>query len=335
MKQLALFALLSLSLLVSRPLAADVVINEIFYHAPDDLDGLQWIELHNSGTMPVDISGWRLGKSIEFTFPANSSVPPGGFLVLCKDAQLFSEFYDARITGEFNKSFARSGATVELVDAAGKQVDWVKFGDRDPWPTAADGISASLERITPNAPGQHADNWSASPLPEDMERPVGTPGRVNASFSENFPPIIKGLSLTPGNPAPGQGVRVTAVIDDDHGIASAEVYYAIVRPGIVSDEVVVPLTAPDGKTFSAELPGFDGSQLVRVRVRAVDRKQSERYFPSPNSLRPALSFYVQSPADAANIPLAFMINTDPHELAAMERLRRRALHPSVPRPPNP
>ena len=33
----------------SGPVRADVVINEIFYHAPDDVDDLQFIELHNLG----------------------------------------------------------------------------------------------------------------------------------------------------------------------------------------------------------------------------------------------------------------------------------------------
>ena len=36
------------------PARADVVINEIFYHAPDDLDDLQFIELHNSGLDGLD-----------------------------------------------------------------------------------------------------------------------------------------------------------------------------------------------------------------------------------------------------------------------------------------
>jgi len=34
--------------LLALPLHAQVVINEIFYHAPDDLNDLQWIEFHNT-----------------------------------------------------------------------------------------------------------------------------------------------------------------------------------------------------------------------------------------------------------------------------------------------
>ncbi|HAB15779.1 MAG TPA: lamin tail domain-containing protein, partial [Verrucomicrobiota bacterium] len=138
--------ILCLSLLLPSVSAAGVVINEIFYHAPDDLDDLQWIELHNPDTQPVDVSGWRFSSGVEFRFPANSIIAPGGFLVLCKNAKLFSEFYEAKVDGVFKKSLGRGGDTVELVDAAGQQVDRVKFGDRDPWPSEADGVASSLER---------------------------------------------------------------------------------------------------------------------------------------------------------------------------------------------
>jgi lamin tail-like protein len=41
---------------------AGVVINEIFYKAPDDLDDLLWIELHNDGDVAVDLSDWNLDR---------------------------------------------------------------------------------------------------------------------------------------------------------------------------------------------------------------------------------------------------------------------------------
>src|SRR5688500_20181880 len=49
-----------------------VVINEIFYNAPDDLDEYQWVELHNPGDVPVDISDWSLDEGKLFTFPAGA-----------------------------------------------------------------------------------------------------------------------------------------------------------------------------------------------------------------------------------------------------------------------
>ncbi|MBI1842545.1 MAG: CotH kinase family protein [Verrucomicrobia bacterium] len=327
MKNTIAIAALCLSPLFASHALAGVVINEIFYHAPDDLDDLQWIELHNADSQPVDVSGWRLTKGVHFQFPGKTVMPPGGFLVLCKDAQVFSEFYSVKPDGQFKKSFGRGGGTLELVDSAGKSVDRVKFDDRDPWPSSADGVSSSLERITPAAPGDQAANWSASPLPEDLERPTGTPGQTNASYSASFPPLISGVKVSPSTPVPGQPARVQALVESAAGVATIELRYRVAKPGALGEEKAVTMTAADGRNFSAEIPGLEASSLVRARVRAVDQRRAERFYPSPHSLQPAISLFVAPPAEAATVPLAYIVNCDPREHAAMERVRARSLKP--------
>lgn len=317
------------ALLLASPALAAVVINEIFYQAPNDLAGLQWIELHNPDAQSVDISGWRLARGVEFRFPAKTVLPSGGFMVLGKDAKLFTEFYALKLDGEFKKSLGRGGDSLELVDAEGQVVDRVKFGDRDPWPAAADGASGSLERITPTAPGNSADNWSASPLPEDRERPAGSPGRKNASYSANLPPVITHFTVTPRNPAPGQPIWVQATVEDDDDIQAVELRYRLAKSGVVGDEQVLGMTADGGKNYRGELPGFDGSQLVRIRVRAVDKRQSERFHPSPNALAPAVSVFVQARPEGGGIPVAQIIHTEARELAEMDRVRQRTLRPQT------
>ena len=64
------------ALLAMMPLTAaraEVVINEIFYNAPDDRDDMQWIELHNTAAQAVDLSGWTLDEGKSFTFPAGTT----------------------------------------------------------------------------------------------------------------------------------------------------------------------------------------------------------------------------------------------------------------------
>ena len=53
--------------LLPATLRARVVINEIFYHAPDDIDGLAYIELHNTEEDPVDLSGWSFTRGVKVT----------------------------------------------------------------------------------------------------------------------------------------------------------------------------------------------------------------------------------------------------------------------------
>src|SRR5438309_513582 len=103
MKMLRAFVHLIFGLLV-LPLQAQVVINEIFYHAPDDLADLQWVELYNTSEQAVNLSGWRLAKGIKFDFGPGATIPPHGYMVVCKDRQRFKEFYEAPVAGEFSRS---------------------------------------------------------------------------------------------------------------------------------------------------------------------------------------------------------------------------------------
>src|SRR2546430_2462360 len=82
-----------LALTTAVPVRADVVINEIFYHAPDDLDNLQFIELYNTGDQAVDLSGWELTKGVKYTFPAKTTIEANGYLVLCKSEKEFRRIY--------------------------------------------------------------------------------------------------------------------------------------------------------------------------------------------------------------------------------------------------
>src|SRR5438270_12664793 len=90
-----------LALTVAGPVRAGVVINEIFYHAPDDLDDLQFVELHNTGDKAVDLAGWKLARAVRYEFPAGTSLAPGGYLVVCKDPKELRRFYGSDAAGRF------------------------------------------------------------------------------------------------------------------------------------------------------------------------------------------------------------------------------------------
>ncbi len=88
MKALLLLLLLALPATAS----ARVVINEIFYHAPNDIEDLEYVELYNSDTQPVDLSGWAFSKGIKLRFPPGTRIGAKGFLVFCRSSDRFKEF---------------------------------------------------------------------------------------------------------------------------------------------------------------------------------------------------------------------------------------------------
>src|SRR5207237_147570 len=126
---------------------------------PDDLDNLQFIELHNTGDQAVDLAGWKLTRAVQYTFPAKTTIPANGYLVLCKNLKEFKTYYGFDAAGQFSGSLSHSADHIELVNAKGKKIDSVKYRSRAPWPVAADGYSSSLERICPTVAVTGPENW--------------------------------------------------------------------------------------------------------------------------------------------------------------------------------
>src|SRR5687767_14487100 len=100
-------------LLVCLRADAAVVINEVFYDAPEDLEDLQYLELHNSGGEPVDLSGWKFTRGVRYQFPPGARIEGKGFLVLCRNPERFRESYRFAASGAFEKALNRTGEEIE------------------------------------------------------------------------------------------------------------------------------------------------------------------------------------------------------------------------------
>ena len=67
--------------LVARAVDATTVFNEVMYH-PAAAGDTEWIELRNEMAVNMDLSGWKISGGVSFTFPNNTVIPAGGFLVV-------------------------------------------------------------------------------------------------------------------------------------------------------------------------------------------------------------------------------------------------------------
>ena len=105
------------------PARAAVVINEIFYHAPEELDDIQWIELYNTADQPVKLAGWHFDDSVGFTFPQGTTLDAGGYIVVARNPAHFKQLYGVNTLGPMQKPLSRSGGKLELLGADGKRVD--------------------------------------------------------------------------------------------------------------------------------------------------------------------------------------------------------------------
>ncbi|MSU20384.1 MAG: hypothetical protein EXS30_03215 [Pedosphaera sp.] len=288
---------------------ARIVINEIFYHAPEDVEDLEYIELYNSGEEQVDLGGWGFKKGIKFEFAPGTIIEAKGFLVICRNGDRFKEFYDAPITGVFSLALSNKGERLELLHPSGRVIDAVKYRDSAPWPMGADGFSGSLERISPEAGSDDVSNWASSPLSSDRIKPAGTPGKVNANFSASLPPVVSNVKFVPENPAPDQPIVIEADVRGETGVSEVNVLYRLAGPGFEKPELSVAMKKITESRYSAAIPGQTKDQLIRFRIQAVSPTGARRYFPAESEPRPALSSYVHGPIESAKIPFGWIIDT--------------------------
>src|SRR5687768_13155980 len=200
-------------LLACTTARAGVVINEIFYHAPADIDDVQWIELYNSGDQPVDLSDWKLDQGRLFVFPKNTAIAPGEYLVIALNSDKIRLNYRVPSIGPLKRPLKRGSEQIELSDATGQRIDLARYKDQEPWPVSADGYAASLERICPSVSGDLPENWKGSPLPE-LPRPAGTPGKQNTAFAKALPPVIKIVTPIVEELSPKEPIKVEVEAKD-------------------------------------------------------------------------------------------------------------------------
>jgi hypothetical protein len=155
-----------------------LVINEIMYNPADDFNTDDWVEFYNPMQNDLDISNWVFKDEDDehvFTFPEGTIIPTAGYLVLCKDSELFSGLFPevTNFVGDMSFGLSGSGELIRLYDETGALVDTVYYLDDEPWPNEPDGEGPTLELVAPHLDNALAQNWMASPL-------HGTPGAMNS-----------------------------------------------------------------------------------------------------------------------------------------------------------
>jgi hypothetical protein len=330
---LAVIPFLATASVTPGTVALKVVLNEIMYHAPDDLDELQFVELHNPSDQAVDLSGWQLAKAVKFTFPPQSSLKAGGYVVVCKDAAEFKKHYRLDPIGVFTGKLSHRGEQLDLLKPDGQVVDSITYGSRSPWPVAPDGHGPSLERCCPTSPHAGPSQWAPSPFANRPATPGGSPGKQNAGYSPHPVPAISIVAITPSSVAPLQEVTVKAEIRAEHDPQTVELRYRVVSSNHESAEQSLPMRK-DGEWYTAVIPGQAKDKIIRFHVRTADAAGHETRFPHPNELRPAQSVWVHEQNSASKVPLGFIFNIGRDEFRRGQRdIPRMYNAPPQPDPP--
>ena len=158
-----------------------IVINEINYNFPSDLNSEDWVELYNPTDETIDLSMWEFqGDDDVFIIPENTILLPNHYIVLCENSSLFSEVFPSvsNFIGNFNFGLKGGGELIRLFDSNGLLIDEVEYDDTSPWPVEPDGQGPTLELIDSFLDNALGSSWAAS------NNNGGTPGEMNSVSNE-------------------------------------------------------------------------------------------------------------------------------------------------------
>jgi len=148
-----------------------VVINEINYAPSDTNNPAEFIELYNNSINDVDLSGWKFDAGIDYTFPAATTLPAHGYVVISSAPSTFAARWGFTPLGPWSGKLNNEGEQLRLRDAANNTVDSVTYGAGFPWPTAARGDGSSMELINPNLDNDLGGSWRSSGQPSGAGSP--------------------------------------------------------------------------------------------------------------------------------------------------------------------
>ncbi|MGJ8695549.1 MAG: lamin tail domain-containing protein [Verrucomicrobiaceae bacterium] len=163
----------------------NLIVSELHYHPPIGQEGREFIELLNISGETIELGGASFSEGIDFTFALNTTLPPGGRIMVVRDFAAFTPTEQTHIAGTFqnNTALDNNGERIALVDHLGQTIFDFSYHDDNSWPPFPDGGGPSLTLIDPsNSPNlSDPSNWRPGSFPG------GSPGDTDSTTFSGDP----------------------------------------------------------------------------------------------------------------------------------------------------
>lgn len=304
----------ALLLTFASSLSGQVIFNEIQYHPVErpsfNTDGSpkldltddvhEFVEIWNTGGSTVDLSGWKIGGGISFTFPNGTTIPTNSFRVIAKDpariATVYSIAAPTLITSVgFTGKLSNNSDNLQLIDPTGAIVDSLGYSSSFPWAQSANALGAndvfvnidyatvqykgrSLQRVSSTASSNDPANWLAAvPNPGTASTTVlSVPRPVVTSFS-----ALQNVDDSPTIRAT-QPVKIAVQFSSTASLSSVQVEYFIDNIQVFNEaRNTINMTDMGGGVYqtSTPIPGQVDRSIVRWRIKANRGAGVEVVFP--------------------------------------------------------
>ncbi len=308
---------LSLFALVCLSASAQVVIHEMMYHPASLNSDDEFIELFNYSKSEVDISGWAFTDGIHYIFPGGTIIGANDYLVVsASPGALFQQYGIETPYGPYAGKLNNDGETVELTRFNGSIADSVTYVDELGWPTNADGLGPSLERLHPEMESSVANTWRSPPG-------LGTPGQRNSAQLDEPVPLVTDIIQTPASPKSTDAVFIRARISHSRSLNSVGVFFKTeddteFRWTPMLDDGLHNDGAAGDNLFGAELPAYPHGTVVEFRILALDENEQQGWFPLIQTA-PSAIYRVDDVVHETTLPMYKIVMRAQDEIALRTR----------------
>jgi hypothetical protein len=177
---------------------AQIVINEVMYDLEGSDAGREWIEVENSGTDSVDVSGWKFFENETnhglTLIQGNAEISSGGFAVISDNSDKFLTDWPSFSGILFDSSFSlkNTGELISIRDADLNDIDSLTYdtelgagGDGDSLQLISGSWSA--DSPTPGSANPGSGGEESQQQEEGSELDSGSSGSSATSQGSSFP----------------------------------------------------------------------------------------------------------------------------------------------------